>query len=47
MRRPLPKDQWLKAEDDIRYLSPLIEQVHAEDQERAKWDSIEVEVERK
>ncbi|BEI85159.1 hypothetical protein CcaverHIS002_0505600 [Cutaneotrichosporon cavernicola] len=43
MRRPLPKEEWLKAEDDVRYLSPLISEVAAENAERANWDSIEVE----
>lgn len=43
MRRPLPKEEWVKAEDDTRYLTPFIQEVAAEDAERAKWDSIEVE----
>lgn len=42
MRRPLPKEQWLKAKDDVRYLTPYIEEVHREDQERANWDSVVV-----
>jgi len=43
MRRPLPKEEWLKPEDDVRYLTPLIEEVAKEDKERAYWDSIVVE----
>jgi ubiquinol-cytochrome c reductase subunit 7 len=43
MRRPLPKAEWLKAEDDVRYLTPLIEEVSKEDAERAHWDTIIVE----
>lgn len=43
MRRPLPKEEWVSAEEDVRYLTPYIAEVAAEDAERAKWDSIEVE----
>lgn len=43
MRRPLPKEEWLPADQDTRYLTPYIAEVAAEDAERAKWDSIEVE----
>ncbi|WOO84974.1 Cytochrome b-c1 complex subunit 7 [Vanrija pseudolonga] len=42
MRRPLPKAEWVKAEDDVRYLAPLVEEVAREDAERATWDTIEV-----
>lgn len=42
MRRPLPKEQWLKPEDDVRYLTPYIQQVSKENAERADWDSITV-----
>lgn len=40
MRRPLPKEQWLKPEDDVRYLTPYIKEVAREDKERADWDSV-------
>ncbi|RSH77801.1 Cytochrome b-c1 complex subunit 7 [Apiotrichum porosum] len=43
MRRPLPKEQWVKAEDDVRYLTPLVEGVSKEIQERDSWDTVEVE----
>lgn len=43
LRRPLPKAEWLKAEDDVRYLTPLIEEVSREDAERATWDTVVVE----
>ncbi|KAI9636765.1 cytochrome b-c1 complex subunit 7 [Dioszegia hungarica] len=43
LHRELPKDQWLKPEDDTRYLAPIIEQVAKEDSERAEWDSLVVE----
>ncbi|KAL1947603.1 hypothetical protein VTO73DRAFT_13327 [Trametes versicolor] len=39
----LPKDQWLKPEEDVRYLKPLVEEVEKEDLERVKWDTIAVE----
>jgi len=38
----LEKEHWLKPEDDIRYLKPHVEDVVAEDMERAKWDSVAV-----
>ncbi|PAV23727.1 cytochrome bd ubiquinol oxidase [Pyrrhoderma noxium] len=43
MHRDLPKDKWVKPEEDIRYLKPHVEEVHKEDLERAKWDNIQVE----
>ncbi|WWD21306.1 hypothetical protein CI109_105790 [Kwoniella shandongensis] len=39
----LPKEQWTKAEKDERYLTPLIEQVVAEEKEREEWDTMIVE----
>nr|XP_018259185.1 uncharacterized protein I303_08113 [Kwoniella dejecticola CBS 10117]OBR81343.1 hypothetical protein I303_08113 [Kwoniella dejecticola CBS 10117] len=39
----LPKEQWIKADEDVRYLTPLIEQVVAEEAERAEWDYMTVE----
>ncbi|KAH9901155.1 ubiquinol-cytochrome-c reductase complex subunit 6 [Cubamyces lactineus] len=38
----LPKDQWTKPEEDVRYLKPHVEQVEREDIERRKWDNIAV-----
>ncbi|RPD65896.1 ubiquinol-cytochrome-c reductase complex subunit 6 [Lentinus tigrinus ALCF2SS1-7] len=38
----LPKDQWIKPEEDVRYLKPHVVDVVKEDLERAKWDNIEV-----
>lgn len=35
----LPKNQWTKAEEDKRYLSPLIEQVSQELQERKDYEN--------
>ncbi|KAI0781171.1 ubiquinol-cytochrome-c reductase complex subunit 6 [Trametes elegans] len=39
----LPKDQWTKPSEDVRYLKPLVQEVEREDQERRKWDTIAVE----
>ncbi|CEQ42731.1 SPOSA6832_04582, partial [Sporobolomyces salmonicolor] len=36
----LPKDQWVKKEEDDRYLKPLITEVEAENAERVKWDTV-------
>ncbi|KLO18555.1 cytochrome bd ubiquinol oxidase [Schizopora paradoxa] len=41
--KDLPKEQWIKKEDDVRYLKPHVEEVWKEDMERAKWDSIQVQ----
>lgn len=34
----LPKDQWIKWEEDNRYLSPTLEQVVKERLEREEWN---------
>ncbi|KAG8833907.1 Cytochrome b-c1 complex subunit 7 [Serendipita sp. 399] len=47
MRRQLPKDQWTKPEEDVRYLAPFIAEVAKENAEREEWDAIEVKVVRK
>ncbi|CAL1704099.1 unnamed protein product [Somion occarium] len=39
----LPKDQWTKPEEDVRYLKPHIEDVEKEENERKVWDSVHVE----
>ncbi|UZJ52840.1 hypothetical protein CBS101457_002160 [Exobasidium rhododendri] len=43
MHRELPKEQWLKPEQDTRYLTPLINEVKGEEAERAAWDTVKVE----
>jgi len=43
LHRPLPKDQWTKPEDDVRYLKHHIEDVVKEDEERLLWDTISLE----
>ena len=42
LHKDLPKEKWLKPEEDIRYLKPYVEQVVKEDTERAEWDTITV-----
>ncbi|KAG8941474.1 Cytochrome b-c1 complex subunit 7 [Tulasnella sp. 424] len=44
MHRELPKEKWTSPKDDVRYLSPLVEEVKAENDERDLWDTMEVEV---
>ncbi|PWN91792.1 14 kDa subunit of cytochrome bd ubiquinol oxidase [Acaromyces ingoldii] len=43
LHRELPKEQWLKPEEDTRYLTPLIEEVQKEAEERAAWDTVKVD----
>ncbi|KAI8983096.1 cytochrome b-c1 complex subunit 7 [Pilobolus umbonatus] len=38
----LPKDQWVTANQDVRYLQPLIDEVAAENAEREAFDNIKV-----
>jgi len=35
----LPKEQWMKPEDDIRYLQPYIDEIEAERAEEDAWTS--------
>ncbi|VDB97657.1 unnamed protein product [Peniophora sp. CBMAI 1063] len=42
VHKELPKDQWIKAEEDVRYLTPHVEKAEAEIEERNKWDTLEV-----
>ncbi|KDN45273.1 putative ubiquinol--cytochrome-c reductase [Tilletiaria anomala UBC 951] len=42
LQRELPKDKWLKPEQDIRYLTPLIEEAKKEAAERSAWDTVRV-----
>ncbi|CAH1406036.1 unnamed protein product [Nezara viridula] len=34
----LPKEQWTKFEEDIRYLKPFLDQVRQEKKEREEWE---------
>jgi len=38
----LPKDEWLPASEDKRYLKPHVLEVTGEDLERQKWDNLTV-----
>ncbi|KAI1494960.1 cytochrome b-c1 complex subunit 7 [Biscogniauxia mediterranea] len=38
----LPKDQWTKPEEDVPYLSPILEQIKAEQKEKTALDAITV-----
>ncbi|KAG1469708.1 hypothetical protein G6F56_003100 [Rhizopus delemar] len=38
----LPKEEWVKASEDIRYLQPYIEQISTERAEREAFDNIKV-----
>jgi len=42
LHAPLPKDQWTKPEEDVRYLRPHVVEVSREDAERQMWDTITV-----
>ncbi|KAI8510421.1 hypothetical protein Bbelb_113370 [Branchiostoma belcheri] len=35
----LPKDQWTKFEEDVRYLQPYLDEVWKEKKEKQEWDS--------
>lgn len=38
MHRVLPKEQWTKYEEDVKYLDPYIEEVKREREEQADWE---------
>ncbi|KAG9318398.1 cytochrome b-c1 complex subunit 7 [Chiua virens] len=42
IHKDLPKDTWVTAKDDVRYLKPHIEAVIKEDEERAAWDNMTI-----
>ncbi|CBQ68908.1 probable ubiquinol--cytochrome-c reductase [Sporisorium reilianum SRZ2] len=42
LHRELPKDQWLPAKEDKRYLTPYVQEVANEESERAAWDTVSV-----
>jgi len=42
LHKDLPKDQWLPASEDKRYLKPHLEDVLKENAERKDWDSMTV-----
>ncbi|KAG9298249.1 hypothetical protein G9A89_002737 [Geosiphon pyriformis] len=38
----LPKEKWTKPEEDIRYLTPFVEQVAAEEAEREAFEALKI-----
>ncbi|TKY89454.1 hypothetical protein EX895_001985 [Sporisorium graminicola] len=42
LHRELPKEQWLPAKEDKRYLTPYVQEVANEEAERAAWDTVSV-----
>ncbi|CDS01905.1 probable ubiquinol--cytochrome-c reductase [Sporisorium scitamineum] len=42
LHRELPKEQWLPAKEDKRYLTPYVQEVANEESERAAWDTVSV-----
>ncbi|KAI1420408.1 cytochrome b-c1 complex subunit 7 [Xylaria sp. FL1777] len=38
----LPKDQWTKPEEDVPYLTPLVEQLRAEEAEKEALDTLTI-----
>lgn len=38
-RKLLPKEEWIRYEDDVLYLTPIVDQVRNERLEREKWDN--------
>ncbi|KAF5369454.1 hypothetical protein D9758_002717 [Tetrapyrgos nigripes] len=42
LHAPLPEEQWTKDGEDVRYLTPHIQEVQKEEKERAMWDTISV-----
>jgi len=40
--KDLPKSEWIKPEEDVRYLKPHVLEVEKEDQERHLWDTVNV-----
>ncbi|TFY71743.1 hypothetical protein EVG20_g1264 [Dentipellis fragilis] len=43
LHKDLDSPDWIKPEEDIRYLKPHVQAVEAEDNERRTWDTIQVE----
>ncbi|WFD41685.1 Cytochrome b-c1 complex subunit 7 [Malassezia psittaci] len=40
--KPLPKEEWIKPSEDVRYLTPLLEEIQRADDERHAWDTASV-----
>ncbi|KAF9264890.1 14 kDa subunit of cytochrome bd ubiquinol oxidase [Marasmius fiardii PR-910] len=42
LHAPLPTEQWITPEEDVRYLLPHVVDVAKEDTERQMWDTVSV-----
>ncbi|KAK4058557.1 Cytochrome b-c1 complex subunit 7 [Microbotryomycetes sp. JL221] len=38
--KELPKDEWVPASEDVRYLKPIVQDLESEIKERSEWDSV-------
>lgn len=38
-KKVLPKEEWVRYEDDVLYLTPIVNQVRIERLEREKWEN--------
>lgn len=38
----LPQDRWVTEQDDVRYITPLADELHKEAMERAEFDTLSV-----
>lgn len=38
----LPQEQWVKEEDDTRYITPIADEIHKEAMEKDEFDSLKV-----
>ncbi|KAJ9124281.1 hypothetical protein QFC22_001081 [Naganishia vaughanmartiniae] len=43
LHKPLPREHWVKPEEDVRYMTPLVREIEAENAERAFYDTAKVE----
>ncbi|KYN40392.1 Cytochrome b-c1 complex subunit 7 [Trachymyrmex septentrionalis] len=37
--RILPKEQWTKYEEDVDYLTPYLDEIEKENEEKARWEA--------
>ncbi|KAL0947163.1 hypothetical protein HGRIS_013290 [Hohenbuehelia grisea] len=42
LQKQLPKEEWIKPEEDVRYLRPHVVEVEKENLERQAWDTASV-----
>ncbi|CEH17152.1 cytochrome bd ubiquinol oxidase [Ceraceosorus bombacis] len=43
LHRDASKEHWIKPEEDVRYLQPIVDQVKKAEEERAAWDTVKVD----